>query len=196
MISFPDLTESGEDAAILTRFHDKLYLDEFPDPTTRESLGGLLDALRRKADGGDGRDNRHIVLALLDGQVLGGASAMFLAEPDVGVLEFLVGANDWSSRQLLTRVENLLRADADRIGRSLSAILAEVPDPVPAGWARWGYRKLDFRYAPGKNLAAKPLRTDWADTLPSATVRAVLRAPSVADQAFRSSIVDLVEFGP
>lgn len=193
MISFPDLTESGEDAAILTRFHDTVYLDEFPDPANRESLGELLHTLRRKAEGGYGRDNRHIVLALVDGQVVGGVSAMFLAEPNVGLVEFLAAADDWSGRQLLGRTEILLAADAQRHGRALSAILAELTGPVP-GWAR-GYRKLDFAYVPGKIMAAKPLRADWADALPSAAVRAVVRARTGADQAFGSSIVDLVEFG-
>ncbi|HEY4022303.1 MAG TPA: hypothetical protein VGM75_26685 [Pseudonocardiaceae bacterium] len=193
MISFPDLTESGEDAAILTRFHDTLYVDQFPDPAARESLADLLDALRHKAEGAYGRDNRHIVLALLDGQVVGGANAVFLAEPNVGLLEFLVGADDWYGRQLLARTENLLRADAERLGRPLSAILAELTDP--ADWAGRGYRGLDFRYVRGKIMAAKSLRADWADALPSATVRAVVRARTGTDQLFRSSTVDLVEFG-
>ena len=194
MISFPDLTESGEDAAILTRFHDTLYVDEFPEPADRESLAGLLDALRHKAEGAYGRDNRHIVLALLDGQVVGGANAAFLAEPNVGLLEFLVGADDWSGRQLLARTENLLRADAERLGRPLSAILAELTDPTD--WAGRGYRRLDFRYGRGKIMAAKSLRPDWVDALPSATVRAVVRARTGTDRLFRSSTVDLVEFGP
>jgi hypothetical protein len=192
MISFPDLTESGEDAAILTRFHDTLYLDQFPESETRESLADLLDALRHKAEGAYGRDNRHIVLAVLDGQVLGGASAAFLAEPNVGVLEFVVGAEDWSGRQLLTRTENLLRADADRLGRPMSAIVAELTDPFPP---EWGYRRLEFPYADGKIMAAKPLRADWVDALPSATVRTVVRARTGSYPTFRSSIVELVEFG-
>ena len=194
MISFPDLTESGEDAAILTRFHDTLYRAEFPDAADRESLGDLLHTLRRKAGGDYGRDSRHIVLALLDGQVVAGAGAVFLAEPNVGLVEFLAGADDWSGRQLLGRIENLLRADAQRLGPPLSAVLAELTLPAP-GWARHDYRKLDFDYAPGKIMAAKPLRADWADALPSITVRAVVRARTDADQAFRSSIVDLVELG-
>ncbi|HEX4224135.1 MAG TPA: hypothetical protein VHZ97_17335 [Pseudonocardiaceae bacterium] len=192
MISFPDLTESGEDAAILTRFHDTLYLDQYPDPDTRESLADLLDALRHKAEGAYGRDNRHIVLALLDGQVLGGASAAFLAEPNVGVLEFVVGTDDGSGRQLLTRTENLLRADAERLGRPLSAILAELTEPFPA---EWGYRRLDFPYPGGKIMTAKSLRADWVDALPSTTVRAVVRARTGGYPSFRSSIVELVEFG-
>jgi hypothetical protein len=188
MISFPDLTESGEDAAILTRFHDCLYVAAFPDPANRESLGELLETLRRKAVGEFGRDNRHVVLALLDGVVVGGASALFLAEPNVGVLEFVVGADDWSTRQLLTRMENLLRADAERLGRPLSAVFAELVDTALSG-----YRRLDVSYAPGKVLAAKSLRGDWAEALPSATVRAVVRARTGADPDFRSSTVDLVE---
>lgn len=187
MISFPDLTESAEDAAILTRFHDTLYLAEFPDPSSRESLGGLLDTLRHKAEGGFGRDNRHVVLALVDGQVVGGACARFLAEPNVGLVQFLVGADDWSGRQLLAKTEYLLQADAQRLGRTLAAVLAEQPLP--------GYQRLDFSYARGKVMAAKPLCPDWADALPSATVRAVVRARTGTDQPFRSSTVDLVEFG-
>lgn len=187
MISFPDLTESAEDAAILTRFHDTLYRQEFPDPSTRESLAELLDTLRHKAEGGFGRDNRHIVLALLDGQVVGGASAMFLAEPNVGLLEFVASADDWCGRQLLAKTENLLRTDAQRLGATLSAILAEQPLP--------GFRRLDFSYAPGKVMVAKPLCAAWADALPSATVRAVVRARTGTDRQFRSPSVDLVEFG-
>jgi hypothetical protein len=167
MISFPDLTESGEDAYLLTRFYDTLYVREFPDPATRHSLAELLGALRRKSTGELGRDNRHVVLALLDGQVVGGASAVFLAEPNVAVLEFVVGADEESFRRLLARTEDLLKTDAERLGRPLSAILAELTEPQP------GYRRL----------------------APSATVRAVLRVRTVADQPIRSSTVDLVEFG-
>ena len=191
MISFPDLTESGEDAAILTRFHDGLYVTEFPDPAHRESLGQLLDVLRRKAAGEFGRDNRHVVLALLDGTVVGGASAVFLAEPNVGVLEFVVGADDWSTRQLLTRVENLLSSDAERLGRPLSAVFAELVDTALLP----GYRRLAFTYPAGRVLAAKPLRPDWADAVPSATVRAVVRARTGTDPGLRSSTVDLIELG-
>lgn len=187
MISFPDLTESGEDAYILTRFYDTLYVGEFPDPADRYSLADLLDALRRKSAGDFGRDNRHVVLALLDGQVVGGASAVFLAEPNVAVLEFVVGADDWSFRQILTRTENLLRADAERLGRPLFAILAELTGVLPPG-----YRRLALD---SSVMAAKPLRTDWVDALPSTTVRAVVRARTGADQLIRSSTVDLVEFG-
>lgn len=187
MISFPDLTESGADAAILTRFHDTLYVAGLPDPARRESLGELLDTLRRKAAGEFGRDNRHIVVALLDGTVVGGASATFLAEPNVGVLEFVVGADEESTRQLLARVEGLLSVDAEWIGPPLFAVFAETPLP--------GYRRLDLTYAPGRVLAVKPLRTDWADALPSVTVRAVVRARTGTDPVLRSSTVDLVEFG-
>jgi hypothetical protein len=190
MISFPDLTESGEDAAILTRFYDGLYVAEFPDPASRESLGELLDTLRRRAVGEFGRDNRHVVLALLDGVVVGGASALFLAEPNVGVLEFVVGADDWPTRQLLTRMENLLGADAERLGRPLSAVFAELVNTALSG-----YRRLAISYAPGKVLAARSLRADWVDALPSATVRAVVLARTGTDQEFRSSTVDLIELG-
>lgn len=187
MISFPDLTESGEDAYILTRFYDTLYAQEFPDPATRHSLGELLDTLRRKANGEFGRGNRHVVLALLDGQVVGGASAVFLAEPNVAVLEFVVGADDWSLRQILARIENLVEVDAERLGRPLFAILAELTSTLPPG-----YRRLALDHIV---MAAKPLRADWLDALPSATVRAVLRARTGADQLIRSSTVDLIEFG-
>jgi hypothetical protein len=184
MISFPDLTESGEDAAILTRFHDTLYAEQLPDPATRVSLADLLDTLRRKAVGIFGCDRWHIVLALLDGAVVGGARAMFLAEANVGVLDFLIGVDDWSTRQLLGRVENLLSADAERAGRSLDAVFAESALP--------GYRRLGL---PGSVMTAKPLRADWADALPSDTVRAVVRARTGTDQPGESSTVDLVEFG-
>lgn len=141
MISFPELTESGQDAAILTRFHDSLYVEHFPDPNTRESLGQLLEVLRRKAEGAYGRDNRHIVLARRDGELVGGASAVFLAEPNVGVLEFLVAVDDASGRQLLTRMEDLLGADARELGQSLAALLGEFSQPFP-GYERLGDHPL------------------------------------------------------
>jgi hypothetical protein len=190
MISFPDLTESGADAAILTRFHDTLYVTEVPDAASRESLGALLGTLRRKAAGEFGADNRHVVLALVDGTVVGGANAVFLAEPNVGLLEFVVGADGWSTRQLLTRVETLLCADAERLGRPLSAVFAELVGP-----ALPGYRRLAFSYSSGKVLAARSLRADWVDAVPSATVRAVVLARTGTDPGLRSSTVDLVELG-
>jgi hypothetical protein len=99
----------------------------------------------------------------------------------------------------LQRTEALLEGDARSGGRVLGCVVAEMNDPFRPGalddcfdpfvrariWEGWGYARLDFPYeqpALSKDqqgvshlmLAAKPLRADWSDGIPSATVKAAL----------------------
>ncbi len=200
MIDFRSLTDSAEDIATLTDFYKTLYTNEFPDPDERESLPNMIDYLGRKARGWYGRNNYHILLAWLDGRLVGGSVVDYLAEPNVGVIEFLFVAPDARQsgigRQVLTRTEQLLAEDARRLtGRPLDAVVAEMNDPLAPSnvrdnldptaraliWHRWGYAGLDFPYvqpalaedtAAVTNLIviAKPLRPDWSAALPSTTV--------------------------
>ncbi len=200
MIVFRDLTASAEDIAALTRFYDSLYVAEFPDPDERESLANMLDYLRKKAAGWYGKNTYHILLAVQDDRVVGGSIADFLAEPNIGVIEFIVvdGSTRGSGvgRQLLARTEELLAADARRLGgQPLAAIVAEMNDPLVAAevpdnldpaaraliWHRWGYAGLDFPYVqpalsaeqtPVTNLImiGKPLRPDWQRGFPASAV--------------------------
>ncbi|HEY3610038.1 MAG TPA: GNAT family N-acetyltransferase [Pseudonocardiaceae bacterium] len=200
MIDFRSLTDSAEDIATLTDFYTTLYTSEFPDPDERESLPNMIDYLERKARGWYGRNNYHILLAWLDDRLVGGSVVDYLAEPNVGVIEFLFVAPDARQsgigRQVLTRTEQLLAQDARRLtGRELDAVVAEMNDPLAPSnvrdnldptaraliWHRWGYAGLDFPYvqpplaedtAAVTNLIviAKPLRPDWSAALPSTTV--------------------------
>ncbi|HEX3782917.1 MAG TPA: GNAT family N-acetyltransferase [Pseudonocardiaceae bacterium] len=200
MIVFRDLGDTAEDAAALTRFYDLLYIAEFPDPDERESLANMLDYLRKRTVGWYERNNYHILLAIEDEQPVGGSIADFLAEPNVGVIEFLVVAGgargSGVGRALLARTESLLVRDAERLGgEPLAAIVAEMNDPLapavvpdnldPARraliWHRWGYKGLDFPYVqpalsaeqtPVTTLVmiGKALRSDWQAGFPAPVV--------------------------
>jgi GNAT superfamily N-acetyltransferase len=200
MIDFRELTDSAEDVATLTDFYTTLYVREFPDPDERESLANIIDYLGRKARGWYGNNNYHVLLAWLDGRLVGGSILDYLAEPNVGVIEFLLVAPGERKcgigRQVLARTEQLLDEDARRLtGRALDGVVAEMNDPLATRnardnldptaraliWDRWGYAGLDFPYVqPALSadtaavteliLIAKPLRPDWSAALPSTTV--------------------------
>jgi hypothetical protein len=202
--TYRDLTDSPADVDLLTRFYDTLYVGEFPDPDERESLANMVDYLGRKRRGWYGPNNYHILLAMDGDRPVGGSITDYLAEPDVGVIEFILVSSDarksGTGRRLLARTEQLLDEDARRsLGRPLDAVAAEMNDPLAPSdvpdnldpttraliWDHWGYAGLDFPYRqpalspeqePVTNLImiAKPLRADWHDGLPASTVRLVV----------------------
>ncbi|MQY25861.1 GNAT family N-acetyltransferase [Nocardia aurantia] len=200
MITFRELTDEAADLATLRTFYDTLYVAEFPDPDERESLANMAGYLRRKHRGWYGRNSYHIVLGVAGGEVVAASISDYLAEPNTGVIEFLLIAptcrGSGAGRKLLAHTESLLDADARRAhGRPLDAILAEMNDPLATSaqtdnldpvtrsliWHRWGYHGLDFPYVqpalspdqdPVTNLIliGKPLRTDWSAAIPAPVV--------------------------
>ncbi len=200
-----ELTASAEDRDLLGRFYTELYAPEFPDPDERESLANMARYLELKAAGWYGPNNYHIAL-MMDGDVpVGGVIADYLAEPNAGVLEFVVVAKSHRRAGAGTRVMDwaatALAADAERgRGMPLDWIVAEVNDPFRpapvqdnvepfarlAVWSMWGFAKLDFPYvqpALSANqkpvghllLAAKILRREFRDAVPAALVEAMVR---------------------
>lgn len=204
MIAFHDLTDSAADIDTLTRWYEACYVAEFPNASERESLPNMIEYLRRRASGWYGRNNYHILLAMADGQPVGAAVVDYLAEPNVGVIEFLLTApaarRSGIGRAVLDRTERLLDQDARRSnGRPLSAVIAEMNDPrAPSDvrdnidpaqraliWHRWGYAGLDFPYVqpalsddqqPVTNLMiiAKGLEPGWCDGFPAPLVRSAV----------------------
>lgn len=200
MPAFRELTDDPADLAALRAFYDTLYVAEFPDPDERESLANMAGYLRRKRQGWYGRNNYHIVLGEADGAVVAASISDYLAEPNTGVIEFLLiapaGRGAGTGRKLLAHTEALLDADARRAhDRPLDAVLAEMNDPLVSSavtdnldpvtraliWHRWGYRGLDFPYVqpalsadqdPVTNLIliGKPLRPDWSAAIPAPVV--------------------------
>lgn len=206
MITFQELTDSSADIQRLTEFYDSIYVAEFPDPDERESLSNMIEYLKRRAQGWYGPNNYHILLAHENGRPIGGSITDYLAEPNVGVIEFLVVAasarQSGVGRRLLTKTEQLLDADADRFtGGPLAAVLAEINDPLaPAHvqdnldpttrtliWDRWGYAGLDFPYVqPALSaeqrsvhnlmLIVRSANPNWRAGLPAQTIRLATHA--------------------
>jgi GNAT superfamily N-acetyltransferase len=199
-LTFTDLTAAPEDIRTLVDFYTTLYVDQFPDPDERESLDNMIHYLGLRERGWYGRNNYHILLAAHDGRLVGGSVVDYLAEPDVGMIEFLLVApgarRSGLGRRLLAETERLLADDARRHGQRLGAVLAEMNDPLaPTAkddsvdptdraliWHRWGYAGLDFPYRqPALSaeqeavtnliMIAKPIRADWRAALPAETVR-------------------------
>jgi GNAT superfamily N-acetyltransferase len=206
VLAFRELTATAEDLALLRRFHDEVYAPELPDPDERESLANIGQYLELKATGWYGANGYHVLVVESAGQVVGGAIADYLADPNAGVVEFLVVAparrGTGLGRRLLDRIEALIALDARRArGRGPDWIVAEINDPFRVDlaadsldpflrariWGRWGYRKLDFPYVqpalsdaqrPVRHLllAAKPLTDEYPDAVPAARVVETLRA--------------------
>jgi len=104
------------------------------------------------------------VLALADNRAIGGSVSDYFADSNAGVVEFILTAPEHRGSglgtALLRDTEGRLVADAQRRGRDLGFIAAEINDPFRrsatpdnvdpferAGWwDRRGYGKLDFPY--------------------------------------------------
>jgi GNAT superfamily N-acetyltransferase len=199
-VTFVDLTASPDHIRTFTEFYSTLYVEAFPDPDERDSLGNMIDYLGLRERGWYGRNNYHILLAMAGDRPVGGSIVDYLADAAAGVIEFLLVAPEARrgglGRRLLDETERVLAQDALRGGGRLGAVLAEINDPMaptakddnldPADralvWHRWGYAGLDFPYrqpalSAGQQavtnliMIAKPMRQDWQDGLPAETVR-------------------------
>jgi len=205
-LSFRELTMAGGDRALLRRFYDDVYTHEFPDPDERESFANIERYLELKAEGWYGDNACHVIVVESEGAVLAGAIADYLAEPNAGVVEFLVvtpaSRGEELGRRLLDKTEAALAADARRAGcPALDFIVAEINDPFRVDlsadnfdpflrarvWGAWGYRKVDFPYVqPALSetqqpvhhlmLAVKPLADAYADALPAPRLLDTVRA--------------------
>lgn len=194
---FRDLTVSGADRAFLRRFYDGVYSPEFPDPNEKESLANIERHLELKAEGWYGENAYHVIIVESEGDIVAGAIADYLVEPNAGVMEFLVVTPGWRGqglgRRLLDYTEASIAADARRAGRpALDFIVAEINDPFRVDlaadnldpflrarvWGGWGYRKLDFPYVqPALSgaqqpvhhlmLAVKPLAEAYGEAVPA-----------------------------
>jgi len=205
-LAFRELTASSEDRAILRRFYDEIYVREFSDPDEKESLLNIERYLELKATGWYQKNNYQVVVAVAEGEIVGGAIADYLADPNVGVIEFLVTSPRWRGfgfgRRLLDYTEAWVAASAERAAQPRPDwVLAEINDPFRVDltaenldpilraqiWGHWGYRKLDFPYvqpALSKGqlpvhhmmLAVKPLTGDCSDTFSGIRLIAALHA--------------------
>jgi GNAT superfamily N-acetyltransferase len=203
---FHELTASPADRALLGRFYDEAYSPEFPDPDERESLANIERYLELKAQGWYGDNAYHVVVAEDDGIIVGGAISDYLADPNAGVVEFLVvtpaARGQGLGRRLLDVTEASIDADARRLGRpAADFIIAEINDPFRIDlaadnldpflrarvWSGWGYRKLDFPYVqpalsaaqqPVRHLllAVKPVMAAYTKSIPGARLLATVRA--------------------
>lgn len=199
-VDFKELAYEPTDLAALRAFYAALYVASFPDADERESLDNMGDYLRRKASGWYGSNNYHIVLGLSDGAVVAASICDYLAEPNVGVIEFLLvspaARGGGMGRRLLDHTEALLDQDARRgRGRPLDCVLAEMNDPLAESasadnfdpvaraliWHGWGFRRLAFPYVqPALSvrqsavtnllLICRPLREGWSAGVPSQVV--------------------------
>jgi GNAT superfamily N-acetyltransferase len=197
-LRFVDLTPAGGD--LLARFHDELYVPEFPEPDERESLDNMLAYLRA----GD-HANAYLVTLLLDGdRIVGGCVADYFARSSCGAIEFLVvdpaARGSGVGGRLAAHIERRMHGAAQERGKTLALVLAEINDPFKRSptpdnvdpfvrlrfWARLGFRRLAFPYrqpalsdrqAPVENLllAAKSAGSVHRTSVPAALVGAFLR---------------------
>jgi hypothetical protein len=189
---------------LLRRFYAECMIPAFPDEDERESLENIEKYLRLKQEGKYGANNYHVIVACDGDKPIAGSIFDYLVEPNAGVIEFLLVSpgqrQGGLASRLLGQTESALAADAQRAGRELDWIAAELDDPFRVSlaesgfdpftrgsiWHRWGYRMLDFRYvqpalSPEKSpattllLAAKTLSPEFAASIPTARVLSFLR---------------------
>ena len=161
-----ELSDSDSDAATLRLFYASVYVREFPDPDERESLANMETYLRvRKPKGWYGKNNYHIIVAELAGRTAALCVADYVADANVGIIEFLVVVPEVRGfglgHQMMDYIESLFVADARRAhGTHLRGIVAEMNDPFRAAllddnmdpfdrallWHGWGFRLLDMPY--------------------------------------------------
>jgi len=203
-LSFHDLVDHPDDLALLARFYDEIYIPGFPDADERESQANMRAYLRLKRDGWYQANNYHILMALDTGNPVGCSISDYLAEPNAGVIEFLLVDPNLRGRglgqQLHAATEGLLQGDARQAGRAgLSCIAIEMNDPYrldPSDdnmdpfvrarlWGRWGYGALGFPYVqPALSadqgpveyliLGAKPLEDSLHSGFPPELVRQIV----------------------
>ena len=154
------------DKDLLGSVYEGLYSRAFPRADERELLENIWHYLELKASGWYGPNNYHFIV-LLDGGVPVAASISdYLAEPNGGVIEFLVveesRRREGLGRRMLRATEAALDADAlRRGGPPLDWVAGEMDDPFrsppeasgvmdpferPLVWSSWGYRRLRFPY--------------------------------------------------
>ena len=161
MLALHEVGATPRDLDLLRCFYDGPYTAEFPDPNERESYANMVTYLRAA---GTHENGYHIVLALADNRAIGGSVSDYFADSNAGVVEFILTAPEHRGSglgtALLRDTEGRLVADAQRRGRDLGFIAAEINDPFRrsatpdnvdpferAGWwDRRGYGKLDFPY--------------------------------------------------
>jgi GNAT superfamily N-acetyltransferase len=203
---FRELTASPAHRALLHRFYDEAYSPEFPDPDEKESLDNIERYLELKTQGWYGDNAYHVVVVEAGDAIVAGAISDYLADPNAGVVEFLVvtpaARGQGLGRRLLDVTEASIDADAQRVGRpAADFIIAEINDPFRVDlaadnldpflrarvWSGWGYRKLDFPYVqpalseaqqPVRHLllAVKPVMAAYAKSIPGARLLATVRA--------------------
>jgi GNAT superfamily N-acetyltransferase len=196
-----EITDSSDDLALLRRFYADLYIHEFPDANERESVENMERYLRLKADNWYDSNNYHILLYLDGDAPIAGAIIDYLAEPNVGIIEFLVVSSTLRraglGRQALHWIERILNDDSRSAGHAgCDYLLAEMNDPFKLScisdsmdpferalvWHRWGFKKLRFPYVqPALSPGTQPVRnlllmckagpTGDANTIPSTMLR-------------------------
>lgn len=202
-LQLTEIRASSDDVRLLETFYHSLYVLEFPDPDERESLENMRGQLDASAASPVGSDRYHIIVAVLDDQLVGAVFFNYLAQPHAGVLEFLFVAPSARQRgigrQLLDAAERTLAADCVGVGGRLAGIVAEINDPfVRSGpdvmdpvsralvWSSWGFALLEAPYVqPALSstqrpvhclvLIVKSLRPEWDAFVPPSWIEAVVR---------------------
>jgi hypothetical protein len=205
VVEFREISSSSaSDTQLLRQFYAECLVTAFPDEDERESLENIEKYLRLKEDGKYGANNYHVIVACDGDKPIAGSIFDYLFEPNAGVIEFLLvnpGQRQGGlASRLLRQTESAIAADAQRVGREVDWLVAELDDPFRVSlaesdfnpftrasiWHRWGYRMLDFRYiqpalSPEKSpattllLAAKTLSPELAESIPTARVLSFLR---------------------
>lgn len=160
-----EITTSPDDIALFQQFYNAIYIPEFPDPNEQESSENMEQYLQLKSDGWYKNNNYHILLYLDKGIPVAGAIIDYFAEPNTGVIEFVVVKESYRGSglgtQLLKWIEETIDTDSSRVGnRGWDYIFAEVNDPFKTYmkpdsmdpfervlmWDHWGYKLATMPY--------------------------------------------------
>lgn len=172
-MDYVEITEPG--AGEVIQFHD-IMVDAFPDPYVREDVEILQEKMQEGSwTSGDEVCQYHLVVALREGQVVGGTSFYFFNQEKnsgprptaLGMGSYLAVKEDFRGNgigtELISLRDQVLSRDARELDCHLRGLIIQVSDPALMSaeeierdpmdpwkreefWKRRGYRKIDFNF--------------------------------------------------
>jgi hypothetical protein len=159
MIEVREITSSSAaDLDLLHRFVEEAFKVSFPGDDERD----VEKYFHLDQRGELGPNKTHVIVATDDGVVVGGSVSVYLGKPNVGVIEYQVVNPSHRSSGVATEIyllsERLVEESAQRTGRPLDMLVAEIEDPfrTPMSSSMNRFRRAGILHYSGYNIADYP----------------------------------------
>lgn len=138
---------------VFYKFYEKIIVPNF-DESERETISQFENELKKKTS-----NNKYNIIILLDiyNNILGGIIFDYLADTNVGLIEYIVTASNQKRKgiasHMLKYAVNTLNDEAKKIGNErIKFICGEVEKKINGKqekhffWEKYEFKKLDFNY--------------------------------------------------